>query len=205
MIANIGNMAVAVLERISKDYDVYSFTKSVLTDERFPLWSGSSRKEQHHYGKSGLAIHTHEVVELCLQSANYFDIPQIQKQMLLIAAIFHDAGKMWDYQPIDITDDFVNNKDGSKTIIKHAFQEWKSSDHKYRIHHITRSALCWNDAFYSSERPDWLDNETSDEITHAILAHHGRKEWGSPVEPKSKIAWILHTCDMMSARVFESK
>jgi 3'-5' exoribonuclease len=33
-----------------------------------------------------------------------------------------------------------------------------------------------------------------------MLAHHGRKEWGSPVEPATNEAWILHAADMMSSR-----
>ena len=36
-----------------------------------------------------------------------------------------------------------------------------------------------------------------------ILSHHGKKEWGSPIEPQSQGAWILHLADMMSARVDE--
>jgi 23S rRNA maturation-related 3'-5' exoribonuclease YhaM len=38
-------------------------------------------------------------------------------------------------------------------------------------------------------------------ITHNILSHHGMREWGSPVAPATKEAWILHLCDNMSARL----
>jgi 3'-5' exoribonuclease len=37
-------------------------------------------------------------------------------------------------------------------------------------------------------------------IEHAILAHHGRQEWGSPVEPVTAEAYILHYADMLSVR-----
>jgi 23S rRNA maturation-related 3'-5' exoribonuclease YhaM len=46
-----------------------------------------------------------------------------------------------------------------------------------------------------------MEQSEIDEVTHAILSHHGQREWGSPVRPATKLAWILHTCDMMSARV----
>jgi len=37
-------------------------------------------------------------------------------------------------------------------------------------------------------------------IEHLLLSHHGRKEWGSPVEPLTAEAFILHAADMMSSR-----
>ena len=39
------------------------------------------------------------------------------------------------------------------------------------------------------------------EVAHAIAAHHGRKEWGSPVTPQCRVAVVLHQADMHS--VFE--
>ena len=46
---------------------------------------------------------------------------------------------------------------------------------------------------------DHLSPEKKMKIEHAMLAHHGRKEWGSPVEPATAEAFILHAADMMSA------
>ena len=42
-----------------------------------------------------------------------------------------------------------------------------------------------------------------DEVLHAILSHHGRREYGSPVSPSTRIAWLLHLCDSISARMFD--
>ena len=30
---------------------------------------------------------------------------------------------------------------------------------------------------------------------------HGQREWGSPVMPKSRVAWLLHLSDGISARM----
>lgn len=34
-----------------------------------------------------------------------------------------------------------------------------------------------------------------------VLAHHGKMEWGSPVEPKIAEAEVLHHIDMLDARI----
>ena len=39
------------------------------------------------------------------------------------------------------------------------------------------------------------------ELLHIILSHHGRQEWGSPKEPQTREAWLVHLCDMISSRV----
>jgi 23S rRNA maturation-related 3'-5' exoribonuclease YhaM len=46
-----------------------------------------------------------------------------------------------------------------------------------------------------------LFKDIEDEVLHAILAHHGFQEFGSPVQPNSKVAWLLHLCDSISARM----
>ena len=38
------------------------------------------------------------------------------------------------------------------------------------------------------------------DLTHLLLSHHGRKEWGSPVTPKTPEAEILHLADLLDSR-----
>lgn len=169
---------------INNDVAFLSLCNEVLNDERFSIWSGSSKPDQHHYGKGGLARHTQEVLELCMLNANYFNgtYNQIYKARLMCAAIFHDCGKMDDYTAVDFT-----------------YEEWKPTEHKYKIHHISRSAIFWNEKAHKHKMP----KEFIDDVTHAILSHHGLREWGSPVSPRTRIAWILHLSDQMSARMYD--
>ena len=160
---------------------VRSIADVVLNDNRFALWSGSSFSDAHHYGDHGLVKHTQEVITLCYTVAQWDrqvhdDVPNNNK--IFLAALFHDYGKIWDY---------VKNDDG----------EWIGMPHKRHIHHIQRSAIEWSKAV--AETDTCIDIE--DEIIHAILAHHGQKAWGSVVAPKTKLAWLLHICDQMSARM----
>ena len=123
---------------------------------------------------------------MCLASSRLLGC-SLSPRIIFLAALWHDYGKVWDYEP---------TADGG----------WKNTSHKYRIHHIQRSAFEFQRAVITQNRDvDWLSTVDQDEIVHAILAHHCEPEWGSAVRPQTKLAWILHTCDQMSARVYESK
>ena len=170
------------LDNYANTSGIHSTCSIVLDDSRFKMWSGSSKPHQHHYGDHGLLIHTAEVVKLCLRNNDlYYTTPnKINERKLFLAALFHDAGKMWDY----IRQDIVNNP-------------WIGTPHKRHIHHISRSNMVWCETAIKHN----LDEELKDEISHAILAHHGLREWGSPVAPNTRLAWMLHLCDGISARM----
>lgn len=174
------------LRELAVKYDVEKIANVVLNDERLPIWSGSSNPLVHHYGKGGLLTHITEVVELCLLNNSYLNVAK--DSHLYLAALFHDVGKFWDYEPITgpgTRQHIFGYKD---------YQKWRATEHKHKIHHISRSVLVWNEATVD------IKDEWKDEITHAILSHHGLKEWGSPVQPHTQLAWLLHLCDGISAR-----
>ena len=167
------------IQSILSQYDILNIGNHLINNEKFTIWSGSSKPQQHHYGKGGLARHTLEVIELCLQTNKYYNNIVDNKQIIL-AALFHDSGKIYDYSPTN-----------------EEYTEWTGNIHKRKIHHISRSAIIWHDAAVSCE----VEKNIEEEITHAILSHHGLREWGSPVYPSTKLAWMIHLCDGISARI----
>jgi 3'-5' exoribonuclease len=69
------------------------------------------------------------------------------------------------------------------------------------IDHITQGVLMVRAAAVQAEpavHPARLSS-----LTHIILAHHGRQEWGSPVEPQSVEAWLVHLADLAESRLWE--
>lgn len=189
------NKSVEELKRMTYDFDewVGEIAEPLFEDERFHNWPASINGK-HHYWSGGLAEHTLEVVKLCFScfeitnNKSYSNIPY--KEMLFLAALFHDSGKMYDYK------EFWIEKYSEKPI-----KAWDyNKTHKSQIHHITRSALIWNEYANGVLSNSLHEIKLIDEVTHAILAHHGRKEWGSPVTPKTRLAYILHHCDSISAR-----
>ena len=159
-----------------------NYIKAVIDDSRFWIWSGSSKPIQHHYGKGGLATHTWEVIQLSQMVAEKYKLTLDERQQLFLAALYHDIGKICDYEP-------VRNE-----FNEFDYNEWQKTEHCRLIHHIPRSTLIFNE-----NCNPWY--KYKDEVIHCILSHHGQKEWGSPVQPRTKIAWILHLCDGLSARV----
>lgn len=179
---------IGELKGLAKYYNVSQVANELLDDPRFAICSGSCVNSihsvdyrKHHYGDGGLAAHTYEVVKLCLDNAKTFHKHNIDETELFLAALFHDAGKMFDYKKVA--------------------SQWIGSDHKRLIHHISRSGIIWSNAINKYTE---LSVKYHDNVLHAILAHHGQREFGSPVAPKTRVAWLVHLCDNLSARMSDA-
>ena len=150
------------------------------TYPQFGYWTGSHDPILHHYGRHGLNIHTCEVIELGLSCIDNLHIQHLVDRVeYFYAALFHDTGKIFDY-------------------VMNESEEWHPTAHRRLIHHLPRSVLIWHDTIKLFPE---LNEKYHDSVMHAILAHHGSREAGSPVAPKSRVAWMLHLCDGISARM----
>lgn len=175
----IAPVILQTLREMANRHGVSDIAKVVLDDSRFRIWAGSSVPGAHHHYDGGLAEHTLDVAMLCEQNARMLHCEKdLELDEMFLAALFHDTGKMWDYEKID--------------------GKWVGTEHKRLIHHISRSGIVWVEAcsLYRG-----VYGIMKDRVLHAILAHHGKREWGSPVAPKTKMAWLLHLCDQLSARM----
>lgn len=156
----------------------------ILSDTRFFEQSGSHTSKAHHYGKYGLLLHTWEVCSLVIQNGRFFNsnrTDSVNISELFISALYHDYGKVWDYSINPITKEYETNTE---------------TKHRRMVHHISRSAIEWEKIAARLN----ADEKFTHRVTHNILSHHGRREWGSPVAPLTREAWILHLCDSLSAR-----
>ena len=127
--------------------------------------------KHHHNYIGGLIQHTAEVMKVAY---NIGTCMQVNMDYIIVGAFFHDIMKICEY-----------SDDGT-------FQEYGK-----RIGHVVGSALCFeNNAFKFN-----VDKDDIKAIIHIILSHHGKKEWGSPVEPQTTEAVIVHNADMVSSYV----
>lgn len=160
-----------LVDTLPELYAVLCWT--VLDDPRF-LESPASAGHHPgpHQAEGGLVLHTLEVAQHAIALAR----PHVGlANRALLAAVFHDYGKIHEY---------ALTPDGVTKLPFHA-----------RIGHV---AWSWA-AFYEAAK-GIISPEEIEDIGHAMLAHHGRREWGSPVEPQTRLAYILHTADMLSSR-----
>lgn len=179
---------LSLLRDTAKHLGVSDIASIVLDDPRFPVWSASAHGNQHHYGDGGLLKHTNEVVTLCLvnrAALEQMGVPVPTERETFLAALWHDQAKLNDYAKVP--------QHGGPF----APSSWQGTPYKRLVHHISGSAIAWSRAV--DKYPTYRDIEEA--VLHAILAHHGSRQWGSPVAPKTRLAWLVHFADCMSARM----
>ena len=112
--------------------------------------------------------------------AEYYDTlnPPLDRDVIVAAAILHDIGKLreLDYHPV----------------------EAKYTKHGTLIGHIVLGRDMIRDK--AREIGDFPE-ETLLLLEHAILAHHGRMEFGAPKEPSTIEALIVHYADEIDAKI----
>ena len=131
-------------------------------------------KTLHHAYVGGLLEHTLGVLRLCRSFCALY--PQLDKEVLLSAALFHDLGKAWEIGgglAADYTDE--GRLLGHIQIGLEILDPWL--------------------------RKAKLEPELVLHFKHLILSHHGEYQWGSPKRPKTAEALALHYADNMDAKM----
>lgn len=129
----------------------------------------------HHACIGGLLEHTLNVVRASAALAELY--PEADRDLVLTAAALHDIGKIEEY-------------------------EWSTAlrftDAGHLVGHVVGGAMMAKGA---ADRIEGFDPLLNLALQHAILSHHGMKEYGSPKQPKSLEAMIVHAADELDANV----
>lgn len=135
----------------------------------------SAAKTVHHGFVGGLLEHTLSVVKLCDYYASSY--PQLNRDLLLTAAIFHDIGK-------------------TKELSR--FPENDYTDDGQLLGHIIIGTEMVSKGIRAIPGfPEVLATE----LKHCILAHHGELEYGSPKKPALLEALALNFADNTDAKM----
>ncbi len=146
-------------------------------DEKFlkDFCSATAAVQYHHACMGGLLEHTLSVLKICeWLSAHYEDL---NRDLLIAGAIFHDIGKMREYKhsvPVKVTDE------------------------GRLLGHIT---IGYGMVLEKIRNIKGFPKDISDRLLHIILSHHGQKEFGSPRRPKTMEAFIVYHVDYMDADI----
>jgi 3'-5' exoribonuclease len=147
-------------------------------------WTAPAAKGHHHAFVHGLAMHSIEVAEIALAAAQASPAAEhLDYDALLVGALGHDCGKkneyVWQNEPIGM------NRDG--------FLSYHTVEGCSMV--AVAAALGRDRLAAAGVHPLAVEH-----LKHVIASHHGQKDWGSPVEPRSLEAVLIHVADLASAR-----
>jgi len=158
--------------------DLLLFVLGGNADRMDGLLRAPAAKRNHHARLGGLVEHIHSMAHLAVHSADHYARRydyQIERGILLAGVILHDIGKA----------DELSRAIGTEYTRSGRLEG-----------HISMGVRLLEGL---ADRVG-LDDETHGHIRHLILSHHGKKEWGSPVEPRTPEAVVLHQLDMLDSR-----
>jgi 3'-5' exoribonuclease len=146
----------------------------------------TAARSVHHNYTGGLLQHTYEILDMAYGLRDSLIFEGVNKPLLYVSILLHDIGKMNCYK--------IGTDEDGKEEISYTDQEALKS-------HLYLSSVFAERLFGQfDERCSVLKPQQRDLIIHCILAHHGRREWGSTVTPCIKEAQLLHYLDQMSGK-----
>jgi len=164
------------------------FTASMYRD----YCEAPAAKGFHHNYIHGLLEHSVSVCRVASAIADQY--PDVNRDLLVTGAILHDIGKTVEF-------DYATSIDYSDSgrLLGHIVIGEK----------IVADAIARLDRIPEEVREDSCENiqEINLQLRHMILSHHGEKEYGSPIRPKTPEAFILNHADDIDAKanVFQKK
>jgi 3'-5' exoribonuclease len=173
----------AVIDSV-RDTRLKALLENIFCDADFRAKFNVSPAAQnlHHACKHGLLQHTLEVSELADAIARLqqnWGYQGVSRDLVVTGALLHDIGKVYELK-----------QDGAST-------EYTRSG--TLIGHIT---IGFQMIIMKSRDIPGFSVNLRDALTHIILAHHGKGEFGSPVTPKMREAQIVSAADDLNVRLY---
>lgn len=135
----------------------------------------------HHAYLAGLLEHTLSMARLAVGMGQHYETyyPGLLDTDLLVAGcVIHDMGKI---EELEYQRTFDYSTQGQL------------------VGHVARGAELVGQVARALDPP--LDEHLTTQLKHLVLSHHGKKEFGAPVTPKSPEALLLHHLDMIDSRM----
>ena len=130
----------------------------------------------HHAKLGGLLLHVYEVASIARHIAR--TVRHANPDLVVAGALLHDIGKVEAYSV--------------------SAQGFAHTPTGMLLGHVTLGALMFDRRVAESTLS--LTDAQRTELLHLILSHHGALEFGSPVQPMTPEAEIVHWADEASAK-----
>src|SRR5437870_2725895 len=149
----------------------------------------AAARKYHHARRGGLVEHTAQMMRVASEIAPLY--PQLNLDLLIAGILFHDSGKLWENQFSETG--FVMDYDELGELVGHI------SIGLEVVNSLWRKLSAENTEVWKGYSPSSEDVRLH--LLHLIGAHHGQKELGSPVEPKTPEAMTLHYIDNLDSKL----
>jgi 3'-5' exoribonuclease len=147
----------------------------------------AAARAHHHARRGGLLQHTAQMMRCARALAPLYG--EVHGDLVRAGVLFHDIGKLWENDVVE--EGFASPYSRTGEMLGHisigielANQLWKEA----RDAHPDDYAAPGSDL-------------VRDHLLHLIASHHGQKEYGAPVTPRTPEAWMLHQIDNLDAKV----
>ncbi|HEV3271189.1 MAG TPA: HD domain-containing protein [Candidatus Methylacidiphilales bacterium] len=188
----------AALER---DWEDISSLVAAIGDPRLRLLSqtylaehgekfrrAAAARDYHHARRGGLLEHTAQMMRAGAALGPVY--PGLNWDLVRTGILFHDCGKLWeiDYQP----QGFVSPMTTMGELLGHITIGIELVNKLWR-------GLEASAEFSAPAQPP--REMVREHLLHLIASHHGQKEYGAPVTPRTPEAWMLHHIDNIDAHL----
>jgi 3'-5' exoribonuclease len=186
----------------SADWEFISQTIRSLTDPRLRTlceaflqeWGerfrrSAAARKYHHARRGGLVEHTAQMMRVAKAIAPVY--PQLNLDLLIAGILFHDSGKLWENQFSETG--FVMDFDELGELVGHI------SIGLELVNSLWRKLSAENADVWKTYSP--ASEDVRLHLLHLIGSHHGQKELGSPIEPKTPEAMALHYIDNLDSKL----
>jgi len=157
-----------------KDKDIALLTKTLIGKYYKSYITYPAAVRNHHEFASGLLHHTVSMADLGEAIANLY--PSVDRDMLIAGILLHDLGKTLELSGPIIPKYTLEGKLIGHISITHA--EIQKSIEALKI-----------------------NSETATLLSHMVLSHHGKYEYGSPVLPLTREAYLLSVFSHLDAKM----
>jgi 3'-5' exoribonuclease len=141
-------------------------------------------KTIHHAYRGGMLEHVVSIAGIMSFLADHYG-KIVDRDQLLLGAFLHDIGKLWELSYDRVTDYTMEGR-----LIGHHVIGVELIERKVRQLEQEEGRL-----------PGPFPEEKKLLIKHAVIAHHGRLEFGSPKEPQTLEAMLTHLVDDLDSKI----
>ncbi len=174
-------------EEMKKEFDVFmgSIKNTEISALLSAMFSGEIKEQFftspaaqgfHHNYVYGLLEHTMQMCKLADKTAAEYPEGTFDRDILMAGILLHDIGKVVEY--------------------KNTFGFIERTDEGRLIGHIVIGA----EMVHEAAKTITIDPVTVQKITHIILSHHGKPEFGAVMLPRTPEAFLVHMIDNIDAK-----